>query len=539
MSISIKWARALVLVLLTTLVSFPALANVGRVLFSIGVVNVEAPEARVLSRGATVNEGDVIVTGPRGYAQIVLADGTKIAIRPDSRFVIEGVEAPAEAGAPAIGAGNVYRASFNLERGGFRTITGSIARRQPTAYQVRTPSAVISVRGTNYSARLCEANCATDDGLYVGVSDGGVTMSNNGGALNLVKSQYGYAPDFNTPPSRLVAPPASLTDEPVMELEETEEEESSDESSTETAQGATGDESGESDSNTQAVAAERTEQPATTPADTGTTPVARVATVQEPAQEVRGTSATGGSTDLTGGADPVVPRPLSYSTSATAVAIISDDNARLADADDVPTAFENTAEGGAAFAIGTADLRNVGFDSISSIRWGRWSEGVAIRTDAGGDTSLNLEQSSLHFVEGPVEEVPVQAITGSASYVLVGNTDPTDNAGNRGILGSASLSADFTNATVSSNIQLGVNNQNWQASGSGAISANLFSGSYSEVRVNGASGGSGSFGGFFSGLGAAPPTGAGLNYRLVNGTTTVNGAAVFNQGPGNSTSIQD
>ncbi len=222
------------LVLVMSMMSLTAWATVGQALYTFGNVTVERPTISVLSRGDAVEAGDVIVTGAKGYAQIKLADGTKVAIRPGSRFVIEELEAPATATEPAIGAGTALRAKFDLQKGGFRTITGRIAKRDPSAYQVSTPSAVIRVRGTNYVARICAADCGgTDDGLYVGVSDGGVALTNGGGELSLAKNQYGFAADFNTPPSRLIAPPASLQDDGLAVLEEEEEEEDSEESSDE------------------------------------------------------------------------------------------------------------------------------------------------------------------------------------------------------------------------------------------------------------------------------------------------------------------
>jgi len=78
-------------------------------------------------------------------------------------------------------------------------------------------------------------------------------------------------------------------------------------------------------------------------------------------------------------------------------------------------------------------------------------------------------------------------------------------------------------------LQLGINSQNWTATGSGAITSNLFNGLYGTVSVNGAAGGNGSFGGAFGGFGVSGvPSGAGMTYQLSNGTTTVSGAAVFN-----------
>ncbi|MFT7218636.1 MAG: hypothetical protein ACI8Z1_000247 [Candidatus Azotimanducaceae bacterium] len=69
-------------------------------------------------------------------------------------------------------------------------------------------------------------------------------------------------------------------------------------------------------------------------------------------------------------------------------------------------------------------------------------------------------------------------ITGYAEYVFVGKTDATDNLG---VLVSASLLANITDAVVQSDIQLGINDQVWQAIGTGDTSSKLFSGLYNRV----------------------------------------------------------
>ena len=119
--------------------------------------------------------------------------------------------------------------------------------------------------------------------------------------------------------------------------------------------------------------------------------------------------------------------------------------------------------------MGSASITNTGFDPTGSLRWGRWTAGTGT-LDADTTTSdIDLTESSLHWVIAPLSTNPDRVITGSAEYVLVGNTDPTDNLGNRGVLGSASLLADFTNSIVESDVQLGIAGEVWTASGSGAI----------------------------------------------------------------------
>lgn len=61
-------------IMMATLVGLPADAAVGRVLWAFGNVSVERPLISTLHRGDRLEEGDVIVTGPRARAQLLLAD---------------------------------------------------------------------------------------------------------------------------------------------------------------------------------------------------------------------------------------------------------------------------------------------------------------------------------------------------------------------------------------------------------------------------------------------------------------------------------
>ena len=60
-----------------------ASASVGKVLYTFGVVTVETPAVQKLEKGSVLDAGHIIVQpAPKGYAQLLLEDGTKIAIRP-------------------------------------------------------------------------------------------------------------------------------------------------------------------------------------------------------------------------------------------------------------------------------------------------------------------------------------------------------------------------------------------------------------------------------------------------------------------------
>ena len=595
-------ASTLTLLLIAGSLSSSAQASVGRVLFKYGNVTVDSVNARLLRQGATVDEGDVIVTGPKGYVQLLLDDGTKVAIRPNSSFEIEALEMPATATAPAVGAGITLKASFKLQKGGFRTLTGRIAQQNPSVYQVTTPAAIIGVRGTNYSTRLCAGDCGSgDDGLYVGVSEGAATLTNSAGELDIPKNAYGFAENFNTPPQRLLSPPASLQEEGSISLEASDDDEegsddgdaedgdadgesdsdegksddsdaedsgSDDEGSSEensTEEGSTeegspdqsgaddgaesdasgdggadqsgADDGGQVDGSTGAgyeeVASEFGGGTPPVPAAPATGAVTANTTTapEEPEREIVAEGAGGQVVDITDGQN-VVTRTAGLALSVGGVAsgintdfdqVAFDEDNNLARFSDIDSSDETVI-----YDVGSASITNTGFDPTGSLRWGRWTAGTGTLDSDTTTSDIDLTESSLHWVIAPLSTNPDRVITGSAEYVLVGNTDPTDDLGNRGVLGSASLLADFTNSIVESDLQLGIAGEVWTASGSGAITSNLFNGLYSTVTVNGSSGASGSFGGVFSDSASGVPSAAGLSYQLTNSSRTVSGAAVFN-----------
>jgi hypothetical protein len=110
------------------------------------------------------------------------------------------------------------------------------------------------------------------------------------------------------------------------------------------------------------------------------------------------------------------------------------------------------------------------------------------------------------------------------------------------VLNAATFSADFTSQLVTSSVDVTINNQNWVASGTGVIGAQLglanhqFAGSYNGIINPIQSPIRGSFAGFFSAAGAQTPGipgGVGLTYTLEESQgfgQKVDGAIVF-QGP--------
>jgi hypothetical protein len=129
--------------------------QVGEVFFARGVVTAgpEGGEVRFLGKGAPVFEGDVLTTGERSFAVLHVSDGGKITLRPDTVFAIEGYSEIRKK----------ESAIFRLFKGGLRAVSGFISKRnQRSGYRLKTPTAVLGIRGTEFDARLCKGDCAAE-----------------------------------------------------------------------------------------------------------------------------------------------------------------------------------------------------------------------------------------------------------------------------------------------------------------------------------------------------------------------------------------
>jgi hypothetical protein len=196
----------------------------------------------------------------------------------------------------------------------------------------------------------------------------------------------------------------------------------------------------------------------------------------------------------------------------------------------------------ATYAIGSS--ANVGsqVSTLVMLRWGRWASGAAKVTNPASNSTylIDLSHRSLHWIESADSAAPpVMPQSGTATYALMGATNPTDRAGHSGVLNNATLSADFTRQSVNASFDVTVNNVNIFATGTGSIgaSAGLAAHQFSGAINGGAISSThttpqGSFSGFFSAPGGTQPGvpgGAGLTYTISDGQggITVDGAAAF------------
>lgn len=128
----------------------------GEVEFSRGVGFAQTPGEgpRTLGKGLSLKEGDRLTTSAGASAIIKLQDGTRMTVRPNSELVLQQYQFKENASDNGM--------LMQLVRGGFRAVTGLISKNSPNAARVQTSTATIGIRGTDFDARLCAADCGAE-----------------------------------------------------------------------------------------------------------------------------------------------------------------------------------------------------------------------------------------------------------------------------------------------------------------------------------------------------------------------------------------
>lgn len=148
-------ARALcgvgLVALLLCLAVGPALAqDVGQVKVTSGATHIERAAVKVpVQVGTRILEADVLVTGPGGALGVAFRDNSLLSLGPDTVLVIERFVFD-----PTSHQG-VFESS--LQRGTLAAVSGKIAKQTPDAMKVKTPVAILGVRGTEFVARTASA----------------------------------------------------------------------------------------------------------------------------------------------------------------------------------------------------------------------------------------------------------------------------------------------------------------------------------------------------------------------------------------------
>ena len=109
---------------------------------------------RIMGKGSVLAEGDRISTSDGSLAIVKMQDGTRMTVRPSSELVLAQFKYDAKSTDNAM--------VLNLLRGGLRAITGLINKNGAGTARIQTNTATIGIRGTDFDARLCRADCAAE-----------------------------------------------------------------------------------------------------------------------------------------------------------------------------------------------------------------------------------------------------------------------------------------------------------------------------------------------------------------------------------------
>ena len=161
-------------------------------------VEVAGARSRALVPGQRVEPGSLVTTARGSRVLLHFDDGMWAVLHEDSRLGIEGFRYLQQE--PA-----ADRAAFELLRGALRIVTGALGRRNPAAFELRTPDLNIGIRGTDFLV-------ATENRSYLSVLEGRVAATNAGGSTTFGAGDFAAAADASTPAAAIqaVALPAAV-----------------------------------------------------------------------------------------------------------------------------------------------------------------------------------------------------------------------------------------------------------------------------------------------------------------------------------------
>ena len=124
-------------------------AEVGLVKVSHGAVTIQRGSERIAAAvGTPVQASDVIVTGADGAAGITFSDNSLVSVGPGSVFAIDKYAFDT----------TTYAGEFQgtLSKGRLAAVSGKMVQQTPESMKIRTPSAIMGVRGTEFVVQVDE-----------------------------------------------------------------------------------------------------------------------------------------------------------------------------------------------------------------------------------------------------------------------------------------------------------------------------------------------------------------------------------------------
>ena len=118
-------------------------ADIGQIKVAKGSVTIErAGQSLPGATGTRVQAADVVRTGGDGSVGITMTDNSLLSAGPNSVLALDRYEFDSTT--------NEGRFDASLRSGTLSVVSGRLARQSPNAMTVRTPSAILGVRGTEF-----------------------------------------------------------------------------------------------------------------------------------------------------------------------------------------------------------------------------------------------------------------------------------------------------------------------------------------------------------------------------------------------------
>jgi hypothetical protein len=130
--------------------AMPASANdIGQVKTAKGTVHVERDGKRLPATvGMPIQQADALVTGADGAVGVTFIDNSLLSTGPNSVLVVDRYEFNTTTHAGHFDA--------SLKKGTLAVVSGKMVKQSPDAMKVRTPAAIMGVRGTEFVVQVEE-----------------------------------------------------------------------------------------------------------------------------------------------------------------------------------------------------------------------------------------------------------------------------------------------------------------------------------------------------------------------------------------------
>jgi len=141
--------NALILMAALGFAGSAAAADIGLIKVANGSVEIQRGASKVPAKvGTAVQTSDVLVTGSDGSAGITFTDNSLVSVGPNSVFAIDkySFDSTTHAG----------EFEGNLRQGRLAAVSGKMVKQSPESMKIRTPSAVMGVRGTEFVVQVDE-----------------------------------------------------------------------------------------------------------------------------------------------------------------------------------------------------------------------------------------------------------------------------------------------------------------------------------------------------------------------------------------------